>query len=143
MSLGKKFRLPSLVVGISVVMTVAAIDPTEAATGSRFCRDISQLSDKVGQLEDIRASTSVGDLKEIQREVLGALGNITLSGAEEMGGVKVNELRENLRNIDRVMDDIDDDTTLNDIVSQVLNQVVGIANVTTIVEGVSECRSEF
>lgn len=142
MSLIKQFRLPSLVAIISVAMATGLSDRV-AALDSSFCRDIGELSQKVGQLENISANSSVGDLKEIQEEVLSAIGKITLSGAEEMGGIKIDELGENVRNLDRIMKDIDNDSTLNDIVGQVLGQVVGIVNVTKVLETVSECSSEF
>ena len=131
----KQLKLPSLIVAISVVITFGFSNRALSQSESRLCRNISQLKDTAGQLEKINGNSSLGELKEIQQDILTTLGLFR----EEIGSIEIDEMKKRTRNIDRVVRDMEDDSTLNDIVGKIISEVIGIDSVTETIGSLSEC----
>ena len=131
----KQLKLPSLIVAISVVITFGFSNRALSQSESRLCRNISQLKDPAEQLEKINGNSSLGELKEIQQDILTTLGLFR----EEIGSIEIEEMRKRARNIARVVRDMEDDSTLNDVVGKIISEVIGIDSVTETIGSLSEC----
>lgn len=134
----KKLKFPSLVVGISLIMTFGFSDRALSKSKSGLCRDLNQLKKTAGQVQKINGDSSIGELKEMQKDIFAALGQLGVSGGE-IGKNQIDELRENARNIDRKMKDIDDDSTLKDVVGTIFSEILAIESLTNVLGSLSEC----
>jgi len=133
-------KLPSFGLAISIAITFGFSEVALSQSDSSLCKDINQIRTSARQLEKINGNSSLGELKEMQRDIFATLGELGL--LKEAGKIGIDEIREKAQNIDRVVKDIDDDSTLSEVVGKIIGEVIEIDSVSNLLGSLSECNFE-
>ena len=135
----KQLKLPSCILVISMTIVFGFSNRVLSKSESSLCQNLNQVKEKAAQLEKINGNSSIGQLREIQKDIFATLGELGLL-REQIAKIESDQIREKVKNIDRKIENIDDDSTLNDLAGIIISEVTGMDSISNIIGSLSECK---
>ncbi|RXE56335.1 hypothetical protein ABH15_09495 [Methanoculleus taiwanensis] len=108
------------IAGILILVCAAAgcTQPTEEEAEAQLCQDLETLGVALQNMQDLNATSSVGDIRDARDEVASAMEAVRNS-ASELGGVRVDELNAAYDNLDRTVQSLPDDASVVEAIQTV------------------------
>lgn len=114
----KKTVLISVVAVLLLMPLMTACGMSVDQAKAQFCKDLGAYGTAVANLRALDANATVGQLKEAQREVDNAWAALDRS-AQALGRTQMEETRKAFSELQKAVNDIPDDATLESAVSTV------------------------
>ncbi|MDN7024360.1 hypothetical protein FGU65_05550 [Methanoculleus sp. FWC-SCC1] len=116
-----------LVAGVLILVCAAAgcVQPTEEEAQAQLCQDLDELGAALQNMQDLNASSSVGDIRDARDEVQSAMENVRNSAAQ-LGDVRVDELNAAYDNLDQTVQNLPDDASVVEAIQTVRPEVQAV-----------------
>lgn len=123
---------------LSMLVLTSCSQPNTEETKAQFCKDLAAFQQSVATMQGISANSTVGALKDAQRQVEASFKQVKESAAK-VNAAKVDELETALNNLTKAINNISDKTTLREAATSIQDEVQAVSAARSQLSSVTQC----
>ncbi|MBA7468647.1 hypothetical protein ES707_03899 [subsurface metagenome] len=115
---------------VSMVLILACagagcVQPTQEQAEAQLCQNLEELGVALQNMQNLNASSSVGDIRDTRDQVQSAMENVRNS-ADQLADVRIDNLNAAYEDLDQTVQDIPDDATVVEAIQTVRPKVQAV-----------------
>jgi len=117
---------------VSVVLILASaaagcVQPSQEEAQAQLCQDLGQLGVALENMQDLNATSSVGDIRDARDQVRSAMEDVR-SSADQVTNIRVDELNAAYDELDRTVQSVPDDASVPEALQTIRPKVQDVVD---------------